>query len=554
MVKLASALSLEKWRKLIGGQIELRHRHAGDDALDALWARRGPVKLLPGAEKVLLADGLWFNPGYFLRLRLFIEAVASREPVRLLGILRSRKDRRMRRALERIGFSEFIYIEDDEEFPVVSFMAEAERLMAQAKTHADLINIKLPEGVPAYVWYDGVLKATRHGQPALAHPQWRRSLAEILAFIAIYRRTLDTVPVSCVALSHAWSTEFGSLLWLALSRGIQSFCVTLFSEAIRLRRFRKPIDFDLPVEHLPRHVFETLLPPEQAMLVELGRLELERRQASQSTDINIRHAYALEMRVTDPAGARKAMGGSDRPIGVIYGHSWFDFPHLYHMRNFVDFIDWFECTVEMIREIGNVDWFLKPHPMEVWYGGHTMADMIGELPSHIRVLPHHIDTLTVMAAADAIVTVHGTAAMEAGAMGTVVIAADNSYYAEWDFVHTAKSRQHYGQLLAQVGKLPRPGDESRKHALACFATAYGEPHAAAGALRLPCDSGGSQLFRDVLNVVASDPAALAEEVVRIRAFLDQDEIDSFESWGFVVAARNRASADSKLTVTGPSHG
>jgi hypothetical protein len=553
MANFSSILSPDKWQKLITGQIELRRRYAGDDALDAVWAKLGPVKLLPCAENILMADGLWFNPGYFLRLRLFIEAMASREPLRLLGILRSRKDRRTRRALERIGFSEFIYIEDDAEFPVASFIAEAERLMAGATTHADLIDIQLPEGVPAYVWYDGVLKATRHGQPALAHPQWRRSLAEILAFIAIYRRTLDTVPVSCVALSHAWSTEFGSLLWLALSRGIQSFCVTLFSEAIRLRRFRKPIDFDLPVEHLPRHVFETLLPPEQAMLIDLGRLELERRQASQSTDINIRHAYALEMRVTDPAGARKAMGGSDRPIGVIYGHSWFDFPHLYHMRNFVDFIDWFECTVKMIREIRNVDWFLKPHPMEVWYGGHTMADMIGELPSHVRVLPHHIDTLTVMAAADAIVTVHGTAAMEAGAMGTAVIAADSSYYADWDFVHTAKSRQHYGQLLAQVGTLSPPGDVGKRHALACFAAAYGEPHAAAGALRLPCDSGGSMLFRDVTNIVSSSPVALMAEVARIRTFLDQDEIDSFESWSFVVAARKRAAAESQSHAAGTSH-
>lgn len=538
MVRLASVLSPDKWRKLINGQIELRRRYAGDDALDAVWAELGPVKLQPGAERILMADGLWFNPGYFLRLRLFIEAMAARVPVRLLGILRNRKDRRTRRALERIGFSEFIYIEDDEEFPIASFMAEAERLMAPAKTHADLIDIQLPEGVPAYVWYDTVLAKTSHGQTPLSHPEWKHSLAEMLAYIAIYRRTLETENIGYIALSHGWKSDWGSVLWLALQRGISSFCVTHYSEAIRLRRFRKPSDFDLPVEHLPRHVFEKLSSGEQARLVNFGQVELERRQTNQSIDINIRHAYALEMRVSDRAGARSAIGGGDRPIGVIYGHSWFDFPHVYHMRNFNDFNDWFETTVDVIRGVTDVDWFLKPHPMETWYGGRTMADMIGELPAHIKVLPHHIDTLTVMAAADAIVTVHGTAALEAGAMGIPVIAADNSYYADWDFANTARSRDHYRELLGRVGSLKVPDEATKARALACFVTTFGEPHVSCGALALPCDSGGAQLFKDIARIVSSSPEALAAESARISSFLAQDEIDSFESWSFVTAARS----------------
>lgn len=539
MVKLSSAFSLAKWKKLIAGQVELRRRYAADDALDGVWAKLGPVALKPGAGKTVIADGLWFNPGYFLRLRLFIAALAEKEPIRLLGILRSRNDMRTRRALERIGFSQFIFIEDDAEFPVSGFMPEAQRLMATARTHADLIDFPLPGGVPAYVWYDSVLRKTNHGQPPLSHPEWARSLAEMLAYIAVYRRTLDTHDVGHIALSHAWKSDWGAMLWLALQKDVPVTCVTHFSEAIRLRRFVRPIDFDLPVEHLPRGVFEAMAPAEQAALSELGRIELERRQASQTTDVNIRHAYALEMRVTDRAGARAQMGGTDRPIGVIYGHSWFDYPHLYHMRNFVDFVDWFERTVEMIREMPHIDWFLKPHPMETWYGGHTMADLIGELPAHIKVLPHHIDTLTVMTAADAIVTVHGTAALEAGAMGTPVIGADNSYYADWDFAYTATSQAHYRELLSKVGQLPRPDEAAKARALACFVCAYGEPHDAGGALRLPCDSGGSQLFKDIAGI-ASLPAPLAAETRRIRAFLDQSEIDSFEAWSFVVAARINA--------------
>jgi hypothetical protein len=340
--------------------------------------------------------------------------------------------------------------------------------------------------------------------------------------------------VTHVLLSHAWNSEFAVMAWLALGRGIPTFLVTAFSDAIRIRRFRSRDDLTTPVEFMARAAFDALAPSVRHEIIRFGAAQLVQRQANQTADINIRHAYVPETRTTDRAKARAMLGVTDdRPIGVIYGHSWFDFPHLYGMKNFTDFVDWFEATLARISEIDNVTWFLKPHPMEGWYGGQKMTDNIAALPPHVRVIESHVDTLTVMSAADAIVTVHGTAALEAAAHGVPVIAADHSYYADWGFANVARDRAEYLALLGRVGKFDALTPAQRDLARACFALAYAEPDPGMGALRVPCDSLGSELYDLVRQMVSTTPQALAAETDRMARFLSQDEIDSFAAYALV---------------------
>lgn len=535
-LKLLRYASPQRWLAFVASRVEVFRRNKSDDELDDAWAKLGPITTDPKGW-IVVADGLWFNPGYFLRLRLFLLALARQHPIRLLGILRHRSDARSRRALERIGFRDFIYIGDDSEFPISRFVPEATRLLAGARTHAELLDIELPEGVLSYVWYDTVLHNLRHGQPAVSHVEWRNSLAEILAFIEIYRRLFRDYDVHTLAISHGWKNEFGALLWMALKRGISAHCVTQVSEAIRIRRFRQSGDFDIPVEHLPYDRYLALPEAVKAQLIAIGKKELARRQGSTTSDINIRHAYVVGERAVDRASAREKLGVTDdRPIGVIYGHAWFDFPHLYAMTNFTDFVDWFRQTLNSIRRHDHVQWFLKPHPMEVWYGGQTMADIVEGAPAHVRMLPHRIDTLSVMRAADAIVSIHGTSSMEAAAMGTPVICADRSYYSDWGFAHCAKSASHFDALLAQVGQLSPPTEHQRDLAVACFVGAYGEPHDWASALRVPCDSLGHELFDQVKDMIRLQGRELEQEISRIDTFLRQDQFHSYSAWLFKQAA------------------
>jgi hypothetical protein len=191
--------------------------------------------------------------------------------------------------------------------------------------------------------------------------------------------------------------------------------------------------------------------------------------------------------------------------------------------------------------------------MEEWYGGYKMTENIGNLPAHVRVIANQVDTVTVMAAADAIVTLHGTAALEAAAAGVPVIAADRSYYSDWGFVHAASDTSHYRELLERVGRLPRPDAAQRDLAHACFALAYSGPDPQLGLLRVPCDSLGAELYDQVRAMVTENRNALGQEVDRLAEFLAQGRIDSYATHAVVKwASRSNTAAARAHAVEGIS--
>jgi hypothetical protein len=533
----------ERWRRLVAGQVELFRRRRSDDRLDAWLAQVGPISHAPGTG-VVIADGMYFNPNHFFRLRLFLEALAAcGERFDLLGVLRARGDNRARRALTRIGFTEFLTIEDDVEFGPGSLLGEADRLLAGVASHADLLRVELPHGMPAYVWYDTALKIAAHPQPAVDHPIWRRTLAEVLRHLAIYGRELSRRQVSHVVLSHPWKSEWGALVWVALQHRIPVYYITSHTEGLRVRRFRSTADYAEPAEHLPYAKYHALPAGARADLAATGYASFAQRASGQATDINARYAYRPHRRISDRDAARRALSGqTERPIIVILGHAWFDFPHAFGMSNFTDFLDWARVTLDTVRGCSDAIWLLKPHPTERWYRGFYMAQIVGNLPDHVRLLPIETDAATAFTAADAAVTVHGTGGLEAVAHGVPVIFADRSYFSDWALGYEATTRDHYVRLLGEAHRLAPPSREQRDRAAACFALAVGEPPPSVGALRISCDSLGSRLAAEIIDRWAGQRETIAAERDRLVRFLRQDDINSFAAYHLVSAALREAAA------------
>ena len=54
-----------------------------------------------------------------------------------------------------------------------------------------------------------------------------------------------------------------------------------------------------------------------------------------------------------------------KPIICVYASKWFDTPHAYGMKNFIDFHDWISATIDRINNINDAQWLLKPHPCDL---------------------------------------------------------------------------------------------------------------------------------------------------------------------------------------------
>jgi hypothetical protein len=479
----------------------------------------------PAGAPVLLIDGLWDNPNHFLRLRLALEASHGLEPMALVAVLRTRTDV-TRPLLETYGCRSFVYLEDT---PASSFEEQARRLLSRCVTHRDLLNIELPGGVPAYIFYDTALKLARHPQPPLAHPVWLRALSTQLRDIAVAQQIFTTNRVGLCLLSHIWKSEYGALAWQAMSAGIPAIHITGYCESIRMRRLRSLADYLNPVEYLSYPQFRALGAEAQARAVALGRAYLQRRAAAVSTDINNRYAYRPDARIEDRDVARKTLAGiSDgRPIGLISAHVWYDFPHIYAMSNFTDFLDWMRFTLNVAREVKDVVWLVKPHPTENWYGGFKLADVARDLPDHIKLLPTETDAQTALNATDVVVTVHGTIAIEAAAKGLPVITADRSVVTGWPFAEAALSRDDYERKLRGLATLSKLSARDTDLAAALMLFKFGEPSSASRTLVIKDDARGLDAYRDAITLLQGPRDVLRKEVANIKEFLLQDEHDAY---------------------------
>jgi len=482
--------------------------------------RRYQAGFAGNSRRVIVCEGMMDNPNHFFRLHMMLAAMPDAKDCRLVCILRNRDEVNQQRTLESLGAKEFVYLEDHAR-RLEQFMGTARQLLNNVRSHRDLLELELPHSLPAYVFYDTVLKVARHPQPPLDSPLWTVVLAEVLRNLTIYEDLFGHHEVVRVVSSHPWKNEYATLCWTAITHAVPCYHVTGFCEGVRIRRFRMAEDFATPVEHCSFADFSGLPASVREGIVERGRAYLSERESGKSTDINARYAFRPDKRPAGKPAARRVLGVPEHGfLAVVCAPVWFDFPHTFAMWNFTDFLDWVKFTVDQIGRNTSVTWLLKPHPCDSWYGGVRLADLAGNLPPHVHLCPEATDALTAQLAADAVVTVHGTVAIEAAARGVPVLCADQSYYSDWGFTHTAKSREEYAQGLANIQNLVRPTEEQQKRAMAVAALSLSPAPEALGLLRTSCDSSERRmLYGEIVNRFEREKDSLLVEQNAIGEWL-----------------------------------
>lgn len=497
--------------------------------------RQNPPPIAHGANDVLVVEALWDNPNHWLRLWMFMHAYLAGRNVDVVGVLWSDDnwdDWRKRKSLEALGVRRFLYLKraeaDDE-----AYSAMARPVLNGAKTLRDMLDIHLPDDLPAYTVFDTVLKQARHPQPSIeGNELWERTVAETLRLQAVYRAFFDREKVVGVVSSHAWKSEWATLCWTALRRNIPVHYLTAHYDSIRIRRMRSERDYRAPNENLTFSEFQKLPSDMQEKIVARGEAYMRERFDGNSDFIVMRYSIKPEQRGRDRASLLTDLGlDTEKPLVIIYAHSWFDFPHTQGMVNFTEPLDWLKFTVEQIKAISDVNWAIKPHPCDRWYANVHLKDMLPDLPAHIAVIPEESDSLAYQSIADAVVTIQGSIAIEAAAFGKTVVCADSGTYSGWGFTHVAKSRGHYAELLRGVLNLPKPTLEQSRRALAYAATALAPPPQGTEFLRLTCDTRFLEgvLYPEVQRILENNGPALAREIGAIREWL-ASPFDSYNAW------------------------
>jgi hypothetical protein len=462
-------------------------------------------------DGTVLVDAMWDNPNYWYRLSLMRAALGTHQATEI-GLTGPYRAREASATLQRLGIRACEAF-DRAGGALASFRPAARRLLTATETPADILAWTLPESFPATVVFDGILKRQRAATVDLGHPLLEDHVAEALRAIASACCLVETYRPQLVLLSHAINFRDAAIAWVAQRAAISS--VVLFGNygVPRFWRIDRGQDLFDSVDRASGADLDALPPAHAEAMATIGRRYLDARLAGTTGDIGSRYAFQRNRGPVDRLSMARHFGWDPaKPVIAVYASNWFDFPHGLGMTHFVDFLDWLRATLDASIAADHVNWLFRAHPCDAWYGGVTLADLASDRPApHVRLCLTEWNGAAVTAAADALVTYHGTAAIEYAAAGKPVLVADRGWYHDCGFVVLPESRAAY---LAALGRRWWDGIDRAhaRHRALLFAGSYFAHPAWQGGLLFPDDSEQARIYAAYPALLAAEQTPLAREI------------------------------------------
>lgn len=462
----------------------------------------------------VLIDGSWDNPNFWYRYTL-LRAALGLSSGREIGLLGPYSRDAVSGTFHSFGIGT---IDDLTTSPLSWAEAHdaAQKLLTTTRRPADILAWELPGGMPATIVYDGILKRQRSATVDLRDPLLGEIVGEALRAIATAKDVFDRHSPSIVVLSHAINFGCGALAWEAAKRGIPAVVAYGNYGVPRFWKIDKPEDLIDCVSAPTGAEIDALAPAAADRLAERGRHYFAARFAGQTNDIGARYAYQRRVEQMSRADlCRHFNWDPDKRIIAVYASNWFDFPHGCGMTQFTDFLDWLNATLAIAVDMTEANWLFRAHPCDEWYGGVTLSDLMEAAPKpHIGLAPAGWNGAAVMAAADGVVTVLGTASLEYAALGKPALVADRGWYHDVGFVLWPRDRETYLDALRRRW-WEQFDTEAQQRRANIFAGWYFAHPTWQAELLLADDSEQDQLYPAFLGLLAAQQAALNREITSV---------------------------------------
>ncbi|MDP2382632.1 MAG: hypothetical protein Q8N00_07485 [Nitrospirota bacterium] len=395
----------------------------------------------------VLVDGTWDNPNHWARYALLRRALGLSR-AREIGLVGPFRSKECSQTFTRLGIKEIVSFDVSRKAQDCQDVARG--LLSNVKSPRDILSWKLPHGFPPEFLYDGLLKRQRAACVNLADPRLLGYVSELLGCLAVAEHLLKTYDFKLLVMSHVINFQYAALAWMAVVRGIP--VVASYGEfgVLRFVKINRPEEMWEATNRPTKFDFEHLSPECVASMATAGRAYIQKRRVGNTKELAAIYSYQKRQQLISRQDiCAQFEWDPKRPIIAVYASNWFDYPHMYGMSHFVDFLDWLKATIDAANMNQSVNWLFKAHPCDDWYGGVTLSDLMpAHLLGHIQQVPKEWNGAALMDAVDGLVTYHGTAGIEFAAVGKPVLIADKGWYHELGIAKWPRSREEYLQSLA----------------------------------------------------------------------------------------------------------
>jgi len=338
--------------------------------------------------------------------------------------------------------------------------AEASKYWAGIKSGSDILNISYKGVLMGDLIYDDIIKHVPHifTIEKIEEPYFK-FIEKAFFYYFQYDFLFKSANVSDFVSTHTAYCEYGLLVRIALKYKVRVYETT----DMHLAYFDRIGKDCLPTYHegfanLVRRKLETY--KDQAArdaIMDKNFSQLHDRMAGKIDQVDVALAFRNKVTYTDSLMREKLMISNDNPLVFIICHAFTDSPHISSWQLYNDYYDWLIKTLQIVRDIDNVNWIIKPHPSSALYNEVGVVEqLISDSVHHnIFLTPDDFNQNSLIGCAHAILTVQGTVGIEFSCFGIPVILAGKPFYAGFGFTQEPRTIEEYGQLLKNIRSLEK---------------------------------------------------------------------------------------------------
>lgn len=415
--------------------------------------------------------------------------------------------------------------------------AVVEELFLSLRTPADILDLRYGNMAIGEQVYDEVLFGNNMASVWKIDEKVRNAIRKAIDTREAILRLMEKHDIQAGIFTHATEAYHGIAARTLIQHQHPVFIS--FGGFGALKRYNRLLEerrgrLKAPV-HLPPRLFQSLVSQHHDVL--LQRAEEFLVEWNARADSPGEATTAEKNLYTCPEAFCHDVGlDPQKPCVFVMLHSLTDDPHVHEQTVFDDFYDWLMQTLEIAREVTDVNWVFKEHPLIGLYPDDI--DRVGLFRilncEHIIFLDENasFDSASLPHIAHAIVTCAGTAALEYTAQGVPGILAGRNHYAGHGLCEEPESLAEYTAVLQAIRHVARPHEQRQSKALVMFYLIYGavSPGLYQGILpyrnRRHADAvrTSKQLIREATRrVQAAGAASLHEAVDRLVQFVSETE-------------------------------
>jgi|GEM_PF-5555707 len=265
----------------------------------------------------------------------------------------------------------------------------------------------------------------------------------------------DKHDVKSVIVSHTVYTQYGIITRVAARRNVPVYRIVTMGwrkdEEISLMRVDPENNFMMWPYWKYHEIFSRFTAEEQEARRIEGKACLEAWLEGKSTRLG--GTSILKGRNSWMAsGAQPALEPGPRPKIVVLMNSFYDGPHVFRNMLFPDLWEWILYTLAKAADTP-FDWYVKPHPLSIPRNYVLNEELKRRFPKVKFLSQDASNRQIVEEGAAAIFSVFGSAIHEFPYFNVPVVAAGDSFPANYDFYLKPASLEEYERCIANADKL-----------------------------------------------------------------------------------------------------